>query len=170
MEQMSTLAILEYPDKRLRKVASPVTTFDDALRSTIDQLILKMREDDGAGLAAPQVGISLRLFVMDCSRDYNQPICMINPVILSATDEQISEEGCLSFPNVYTKIMRPTHIVVQYQDEWGEMHTRTAEGLEAHCVHHENDHLDGVLLIDRLSTLKREWFLKKLQKLRRQAS
>lgn len=167
MGQMSTLTILEYPDKRLRKVAVPVTTFDDSLRQTVAQLFLKMAEDDGVGLAAPQVGISLRMFVMDCSRDRTRPFCMINPEIVATTNEEISEEGCLSFPNLYAKVKRANQLTVQYQDEWGEAHTLTAEGLEAHCIQHENEHLDGILFVDHLSSLKRQWLLKKLDKSRR---
>ena len=169
MVQMSTLAILEYPDKRLRKATTPITQFDDPLRNAVAQLFHTMYTDEGVGLAAPQVGLSLRLFVMDCSRDKSRPFAMINPVILSSTDEGISEEGCLSFPNIYTKVKRAGQLVVQYLDAWGETQSLTTEGLEAHCIQHEIDHLNGVLFIDHLSGLKRQWLLKKLEKSRRLA-
>ena len=166
---LSRFAILEYPDKRLRQVAPPITHFDEALRHTVAQLFDQMYADDGVGLAATQVGLPLRLFVMDCSQDKSRPVCMINPEIIEASNPQISEEGCLSFPKVYTQIHRPAHVIVRYQDEWGEVKTYTADDLEAHCIHHERDHLDGILFIDHLSVLKRQWLLKKLDKARRQA-
>jgi peptide deformylase len=169
MAQMSTLTILVYPDKRLKKPALPVTTFDDSLRQTVSQLFLKMAEDQGVGLAATQVGLSLRIFVMDCSHDQSRPFCMINPQILSASDEQISEEGCLSFPGIYIKVKRANKVTVQYQNEWGETHTLTTENLEAHCIQHEMEHLDGIVFIDHLSPLKRQWTLKKLAKTQRLA-
>jgi peptide deformylase len=164
---MSTLKILEYPHKGLREVAPIVTTFDDALRQTINQMFAMMYEDRGCGLAATQVGLPLRLFVMDVSQKQDQPLCFINPEIISKVGDSISEEGCLSFPGVYAKVNRAAEVTVRYHDQDGKEHSLTANGLAAHCIQHESEHLDGILYIDLLSKLKRMMLLKKLDKLQR---
>jgi peptide deformylase len=167
---MSTLKVYQYPHKVLREVAPPIVNFDDALRSTIKEMIALMYQDDGCGLAAPQVGLTLRLFVMDVSKDANQPQCFVNPEILESEGSIAREEGCLSLPGVYAKVTRAEKITVRYQDEHGQSHTLTTDGLGAHCIQHELDHLNGILNIDRLSKLKRTLLLKKLEKLQKAAS
>ncbi len=167
---MSTLKVYQYPHKVLREVTPPVVHFDDALRATVKQMIATMYQDDGCGLAAPQVGLGLRLFVMDVSKEANQPQCFVNPEILESVGEIAREEGCLSLPGVYAKVTRAEKITVRYQDEHGQSHTITTDGLAAHCIQHELDHLNGILNIDRLSKLKRMLLLKKLEKLQKAAS
>ncbi|MBN9289272.1 MAG: peptide deformylase [Gammaproteobacteria bacterium 39-13] len=167
---MSTLKILKYPQKGLREIAPIVTQFDDALRQTVKEMFEKMYADQGCGLAATQLGLSLRLFVMDTSPQQNQPICIINPEIISKEGESISEEGCLSFPGVYARVMRATKVTVNYQDEFGQPQTMTADGLTSHCIQHESEHLDGVLFIDHFSKLKRMMMLKKLEKVQKAAA
>lgn len=167
---MSTLKVYQYPHKVLREVTPPVVAFDDALRSTVKEMIALMYKDDGCGLAAPQVGLTLRLFVMDVSREANQPQCLVNPEILMSEGEIAREEGCLSLPGVYAKVTRAEKITVRYQDEHGQSHILTTDGLAAHCIQHELDHLNGILNIDRLSKLKRALILKKLEKLQKAAS
>ncbi|MBS0287884.1 MAG: peptide deformylase [Proteobacteria bacterium] len=167
---MSETKILVYPHKGLRTVAAPVTEFDDALRQKVKDLFAMMYKDEGCGLAATQVGLSARIFVMDVSPQQDQPRCFINPEIISKVGESLSEEGCLSFPGVYAKVVRAKEITVRYFDEFGQSHTLVAEGLAAHCIQHEAEHLDGILYIDHLSKLKRMMLLKKIEKLQRAAS
>lgn len=164
---MTTLKVYQYPHKVLREVTPPITQFDNQLVATVKDMIATMYADDGCGLAATQVGLTLRLFVMDVSKDANQPECFVNPEILESEGEIAREEGCLSLPGVYAKVMRAAKVKVQYQDEFGTTHTRDLDGLAAHCFQHELDHLDGVLNIDRLSKLKRALILKKLEKIQK---
>lgn len=164
---MTTLKVYHYPHKVLREITPPITQFDDQLVATTKQMIATMYEGDGCGLAAPQVGLTLRLFVMDVSREANEPQCFVNPEILATEGEIAREEGCLSLPGVYVKVTRAEKITVRYQDEFGKSYTLTTDGLAAHCIQHELDHLDGVLNIDRLSKLKRALILKKLEKIQK---
>ena len=159
------LKILAYPHKDLRKPASPATEFNDSLRHLVKQMFDTMYAIDGWGLAATQVGIPLRIFVMDVSNEKNQPLCLINATIISKESMAESEEDCLSFPGILIKVPRSHKITVQYQDEFGASQTITVEGLQAYCIQHEIDHLDGKLMIDYLSKLKRERILKKYHKL-----
>ena len=168
---MLQLKVLEYPHKALKTVSTPVTIFDDSLRITVKAMLDLMYEDRGCGLAANQVGILKRIIVMDLSRDYTDPRCYINPEILTTEGEVIHEEGCLSLPGLYPKVKRAIKVTFRYQDEFGETHTiEQADGLLAHCIQHENDHLDGILSIDRLSPLKRALIIKKFEKNQKQAS
>jgi len=167
---MTTLKVYQYPHKVLREVTPIVTTFDDALLSMVKQMIATMYQDDGCGLAAPQVGSTLRLFVMDVSKEANQAQCFVNPDIVESEGQIAREEGCLSLPGVYAKVTRAEKITVRYQDERGQSHTLTTDGLAAHCIQHELDHLNGILNIDRLSKLKRALMLKKLEKVQKAAS
>ncbi|MCS5709812.1 peptide deformylase [Candidatus Berkiella aquae] len=165
-----TLKIYHYPHKVLREVTPVITVFDDKLETTTKQMIETMYAGDGCGLAAPQVGLSLRLFVMDISKEANQPQCFINPEILESEGAIAREEGCLSLPGVYAKIERAAKITVRYQDVKGQSHTISVDGIAAHCIQHELDHLNGVLNIDRLSKLKRALLLKKLEKVQKATS
>ena len=165
---MPYLTVLKYPDDRLRLVAKPVTTFDDDLRSLVKDMFSLMYNDHGVGLAASQINIQQRIFVMDCSRSLDNPVCIINPQITEKEGDVTSEEGCLSFPGVYAKLKRAKTIKVSYTDENGVPHERFAQGIESICIQHETEHLDGVLFIDHLSRLKRHRLLKKLEKYQRE--
>lgn len=163
---MALLTILHHPDPRLRQKAEPVQVFDAALQALIDDMFETMYAAPGVGLAATQVGIPLRLAVMDCSEDKAkpQPMVIINPEILSPTDPEIMEEGCLSVPGVGDKIERYKRLRLRALDRHGKPFELDAEDLLAQAVQHEVDHLDGKLYIDHLSSLKRERLLKKLRK------
>lgn len=158
------LTILEYPDKRLLQVCKPVTAFDAPLRDLVQNLFALLKHHEGVGLAAIQVGVPLRLFVMDCSYHQNEPMCLINPQITHKEGLGESEEGCLSLPGIYLKINRATTVTVDYQDVDGKKQTLTKNGLDAFCIQHETEHLDGILNISHLSKLKRAMVLKKMQK------
>jgi peptide deformylase len=165
---MASLFVLVYPDDRLRIKATPVLQFNEALQQEIKDLFETMYEDHGVGLAATQVNIHKRIFVMDCSEGQNAPLCFVNPEIVYSEGEVQSEEGCLSFPGVYAKVPRASKIRVSFLSESGEPQEREFEGLECMCVQHEIDHLNGVTFVDHLSNLKRIRLLKKLQKQQRQ--
>ncbi|GAA4650466.1 peptide deformylase [Kistimonas scapharcae] len=162
---MAILTILEYPDERLREVGVPVETVDDALRTFIDDMFDTMYESKGVGLAATQVNVQKRIFVMDLSEDKSDPMVFINPEITPLTDE-VTEygEGCLSVPGFYESLDRPAKVRVKALDRNGEPFEVECEGLMAVCVQHETDHLDGKLFVDYLSKLKRERIRKKLEK------
>lgn len=161
---MSQLTVLKYPDERLRKVAEPIATVDDALRATIDDMFETMYESQGVGLAATQVDFHKRLFVADCSEDQNEPLVFINPEITKADGHFTNDEGCLSFPGVYAKVERAERITVEALDRNGEKFSLDAEGLLAICIQHELDHLNGKLFVDYLSPLKQNRIRKKLEK------
>ena len=164
---MAKLAILEFPDPRLRKTATPVTTVDDALRNLIDDMLETMYAAPGIGLAASQVDVHKRLLVADVSANGDEPHALINPEILEKDGIQVSEEGCLSVPGYYEEVKRADHIRVRYLDREGRECEGEFEGLLAVCVQHEIDHLDGKLFVDYLSEAKRSRIRKKLEKERR---
>ncbi|WP_043113107.1 peptide deformylase [Solimonas flava] len=166
---MSLLTILHHPDPRLRQKAQPVTVFDAALQTLIDDMFETMYDAPGVGLAATQVGLALRLAVMDCSEDKDQPLPMviINPEILNPDDRVEMEEGCLSVPGIADKVQRYNRLTLRALDRSGQPFELAAEGLLAQAIQHEIDHLDGKLYIDYLSALKRERITKKLAKARR---
>jgi peptide deformylase len=161
---MALLPILHHPDPRLRKKTPPVQKFDQALQQLIDDMFETMYAAPGVGLAANQVGVQLRLAVMDCSDEHDQPIVMINPEVLEPQDRQEMEEGCLSVPDIRDKVQRFNRVRLRALDRHGQPYEMEVEGLMAQCVQHELDHLDGKLYIDYLSSLKRERIKKKLQK------
>jgi peptide deformylase len=161
---MSSLRIIEYPHKGLREIARPITVVDDALRQAVDTMFALMYQAGLVGLAAPQVALSQRFFVMDVSRHQDEGLVLINPEIIAESNYDISEEGCGSVPGVYAKIERPSQLSVRYQDLEGQTTTREFEGLAAFCIHHETEHLNGILFIDHLSKLKRHFIQKKLEK------
>ncbi len=165
---MALLNILHFPDPRLRKVAKPVTEFDDELRQLVSDMFETMYEAPGIGLAATQVDRHIRLLVMDVSEARNQPRCLINPQILEADGDEETDEGCLSVPGFYEKVRRAEHIRVRAQDPHGEISEFEASGLEAVCIQHEMDHLEGKLFVDYLSNLKRNRIRNKLEKMQRQ--
>ena len=168
---MALLNILHFPDSRLRTVAKAVTEFDDELRQFVSDMFETMYEAPGIGLAATQVDRHIRLLVMDVSEARDRPRCLINPEILEADGEEEMDEGCLSVPGYYEKVRRAEHIRVRAQDENGTLSEFEAEGLEAVCIQHEMDHLEGKLFVDYLSKLKRDRIRTKLVKtLKQQAS
>ena len=164
---MTRLTILEYPDQRLRTVAQPVQTVDDALRSLIDDMLETMYESKGIGLAATQVNVHRRLLVLDVSEDQSQPLVFVNPEILSREELFTTQEGCLSVPGIYDDIERARRVRVRALGRDGETFEIEAEGLLAVCVQHEMDHLEGKLFVDYLSELKRQRIRKKLEKERK---
>ena len=166
---MLTLEILEFPDPRLRTVAKPVESFDEALGSLIDSMLETMYAANGIGLAATQVDQHIRLLVLDVSEEREQPKTYINPEIISREGEQVCEEGCLSVPGVFANVKRAGSVRVKARDRNGVLFEEDAEGLHAVCLQHEMDHLQGRLFVDYLSTLKRQMVKKKLEKNRRQA-
>ena len=167
---MTKLAILEYPDPRLRKKAIPVAEVDDALRRLVDSMLETMYAAKGVGLAATQVDVHKRLIVLDVSEERDQPLVLINPELLKLEGSGPGEEGCLSVPGIYDKLSRATHIRVRALDRNGKPFEMDAEGLLAVCVQHEIDHLEGKLFVDYLSELKRQLIRRRLEKERKQRS
>jgi peptide deformylase len=167
---MTKLAILEYPDPKLRTRAEAVTLVDDAVRQLADDLLETMYAANGVGLAATQVDIHRRVIALDVSEGRDQPLVLINPELLSAEGKGPAEEGCLSLPGIYDKLSRPTRIRVRALNLEGEPFEMDAEGLLATCIQHEMDHLEGKLFVDYLSELKRQLIRRRLEKERRQKS
>jgi len=165
---MTKLAILEYPDPRLRTVAAPVEVVDDAVRRLAADLLETMYAAKGIGLAATQVNVHRRVLVLDVSEQRNEPRVFINPELLQAEGRGPGEEGCLSLPDIYDKVPRATHIRVRALGVEGQPFELAAEGLLAVCIQHEMDHLDGKLFVDYLSELKRQLIRKRLEKERKQ--
>lgn len=166
---MSLLTILEYPDRRLRTVATPVESVDDALRALIDDMFETMYDAPGIGLAATQVNVHKQLIVMDISEDKSEPRVFINPQIVAKDGSQVYQEGCLSLPNVFADVKRWNTITVKALDRDGREFTLEADGLLAVCIQHEMDHLAGKVFVDHLSPLKRALAEKKLAKQRKLA-
>lgn len=161
------LEILKYPDPRLKKVSVPVEQFDSKLHRLLDQMAETMYGADGIGLAAPQVGESLRIFLVDLgpSEDRKPKLHeFINPVLSNGEGSISFEEGCLSVPGITEEVNRFEKITVDYQDRNGNKHKVNAEGLLAVAIQHENDHLDGILFVEKLSLLKKRLIKKKLEK------
>src|SRR6202050_5100589 len=165
---MSRLTILEFPDPRLRTRAEPVRVFDDALQRLVADMFETMYAAPGIGLAATQVNVHKALLVMDTSHEKNQPQVFINPEILARDGVEVSEEGCLSVPNIYEEVERSARVLVRAQQADGQWFERELSGLAAVCLQHEMDHLAGKLFVDYLSGLKRERIRRKLEKERRE--
>jgi len=163
---MSILEILHHPDPRLRQKARPVTVFDAGLQTLIDAMFETMYAAPGVGLAANQVGVALRLAVMDLSEDRSAQTVLINPEIISTGAREEMDEACLSVPDYHDTVSRYTSLRLRALDRNGQTFEFDAEGLMAQCVQHEMDHLDGKLYIDYLSSLKWERLKKKLLKRR----
>jgi peptide deformylase len=160
------LEIVKYGDPLLTKRADEITQFDDGLRKLVDDMFETMYGAPGVGLAAPQVGVLKRLFVMDCTAGKNKTkkVALINPVIETEEGEQVGDEGCLSFPGIFVQVTRPQRVIVRAQDTDGSPITLDIMDLEARCVSHETDHLDGELFISYLSPLKRDLTKRKIKK------
>lgn len=170
---MAIRPILTAPDPRLREVSKPVTQVDDDLRALMDDMLETMYDAPGIGLAAIQVGVPLRVIVMDLAGEGEEPAprYFVNPEILDPSDDlAVYEEGCLSVPEFFDEVERPAQCRVRYLDYDGKEQTLDADGLLATCIQHEMDHLEGVLFIDHLSRLKRDRVLKKLKKEQRLAA
>jgi len=168
---MALLEIVTYPNPVLETPGEPVTVFDKKLKQLVADMFETMVAASGVGLAAPQVGVSRRLFVMDCSggRDPQQRVALINPVVLNIEGEQNGDEGCLSFPGVFFPVKRSLRAVVQAQDTSGETFELDGMDLTARCMLHETDHCDGIVFIDHTTVLKREMVKRKMRKLARLA-
>ncbi|KAJ56945.1 peptide deformylase [Actibacterium mucosum KCTC 23349] len=169
---MTIRPILIHPDPRLKKPADPIATFDDALRVLADDMLETMYDAPGIGLAAPQIGVMQRILVMDCVKEEGeepQPMVLINPrVTWESEARNVYEEGCLSIPDQYAEVERPSEVKVSWQDLSGATQEQAFDGLWATCVQHEIDHLDGKLFIDYLKPLKRQMITRKMQKLKRE--
>jgi peptide deformylase len=152
---MARLDILQYPDPRLRRPASPVTAFDGTLARTIGDLFDTLYATPGIGLSAPQIGDQRQVLVMDLSGNAAAPQVYVNPQILSKSAWGLVEESCLSVPGIAGNVIRATQIRVRAQDRNGDSFERELKGMEAVCLQHEADHLAGMLFIDRLSLLQR---------------
>ena len=166
---MALLPILEYPDPRLRKVAAPVTSFTPELRKLVRDMAETMYEAPGIGLAATQVDVHKRVIVMDLSEARDELRVFINPRILAAEGEAECEEGCLSVPGYYDKVVRAAKVRVEARDENGEAFVVEADELLAVCLQHEMDHLEGKVFVDHLSPLKRARLSARLRKKQRLA-
>ncbi len=151
---MAILDILTYPNPRLRKKATQVIDFNDNLRTLIADMFETMQADGGVGLAATQVGVLQRVFVMDWSEDYTQPYCLINPEIVLRQGVQDSQEGCMSVPEIYATVRRAQQVQVNAMTIEGKPISFTFEDGLAACIQHELDHLDGKLFFDYLSPLQ----------------
>ena len=166
---MALLEIVKYPAPVLLAVGKPVEKFDEALQTLVENMFETMYEAEGVGLAAPQVNVSQRFFVMDCSggADPAQKLALINPEIAAREGAQEGEEGCLSFPGIYQKIRRDMRAVVRYQDVYGKWQELDGTELTARCVLHETDHCDGIVFLDRMTVLKREMAKRKIKRLQK---
>jgi peptide deformylase len=166
---MAKLPILEFPDDRLRTIAAPVETVDDEVRRLVDDMLETMYDASGIGLAATQVDVHRRIIVMDVSDDRSSPLVLINPEYTPIGDERDPmQEGCLSIPEYYAEVPRALKVHLKALDRDGQPYELEAEGLLAHCIQHEHDHLEGVLFVDYLSPLKRDRVMKKMQKRHKQ--
>lgn len=154
---MALLPILMYPDPRLRTIAKPIKAIDDVVKTLIDDMFETMYDAKGIGLAATQVDKHVQLIVMDLSKEGEtpDPQVFINPTVTPLTDEKLPyQEGCLSIPEVYDDILRPSRVKINALDKDGQAFEVEADGLLAVCIQHEMDHLNGVLFVDYLSSLK----------------
>ncbi len=164
---MTIHSIIHLPDARLRAPTDIVTIFDANLQQLIDDMFETMYAAKGIGLAAPQIAINKKLAVVDVSNDKSSTLCLINPEIIAKRGEALMEEGCLSVPGVYDKAPRALWVKLSSMDRNGKPYVVEAEGLLAHCIQHEIDHLNGKLFVDYLSPLKRQLARKKLEKIKK---
>jgi peptide deformylase len=170
---MALLPILTAPDPALKKISQPVKQVDASVRKLMDDMLETMYHAPGIGLAAPQVGVLKRVIVLDLAREGEepQPLRIANPEIVWVSDDDATyNEGCLSVPEHYADVVRPGACRVKYLDQDNKQREIAAEGLLATCLQHEIDHLDGVLFIDHLTSLKRNMILRKLLKAKKAAA
>ncbi|HEV2763539.1 MAG TPA: peptide deformylase [Pyrinomonadaceae bacterium] len=161
---MTVLKIVEYPAKVLAGAGDAVTEFGAELDKLVADMFETMYDAEGVGLAAPQIGLPLRLFVMDCD---GLKLVAANPELVETDGEQEGEEGCLSVGKIHAPLKRAARVRLRAQDARGDFYEQDAEGLAARCFQHETDHCDGFLFIDRLSPLKRDMVKKRFQKLKK---
>ena len=163
---MPLLKILIFPDPRLRTVAKAVEKVDDSLKKLTEDMLETMYEGSGIGLAATQVDVHKRVIVIDISEKKDEPLVLINPVLKKVIDPEVKtySEGCLSVPGFYEELERPSEIEISFQDVNGQDHTLIANGLLSVVVQHEMDHLEGKMMVDSISNVKREMIRKKLSK------
>ncbi len=161
--------IVKYPDPVLARKADAVTVFDAELAKLVDDMFESMYAAEGIGLAAPQIGVSKRIFIVDVSfgKEPKDKLALINPEIVSRDGKQLEEEGCLSLPDIRDKVSRAAHVRMRAQDVHGTWFEVEGDELLARAFQHENDHLDGILFIDRVSRLKRELILRRIHKLQK---
>jgi peptide deformylase len=166
---MALLEIVKWPATVLETPGDHVTEFDDKLKKLVADMFETMYTAHGVGLAAPQVGVSKRLFVMDCSGGHDplQRVVLINPEVLTVEGEQSGEEGCLSFPGIFFPVKRSLRAVVRAQNIKGEVFELDGMELTARCMLHETDHCDGIVFIDKTTPLKRELAKRKIKKLQK---
>jgi peptide deformylase len=170
---MALLPILTAPDPALKKISQPVKQVDASVRKLMDDMLETMYHAPGIGLAAPQVGVLKRVIVLDLAREGEepQPLRIANPEVVWVSDDDATyNEGCLSVPEHYADVVRPGACRVKYLDQDNKQQEIAAEGLLATCLQHEIDHLDGVLFIDHLTSLKRNMILRKLLKAKKAAA
>ncbi|MBC7133482.1 MAG: peptide deformylase [Roseovarius sp.] len=164
--------ILIHPDPRLKKVCAPVPEITDDLRRLASDMLETMYDAPGIGLAAPQVGVLSRLIVLDCVKaegEAPRPLVMVNPEVVAASEEtRVYEEGCLSIPEQYAEVTRPSEVELRWIGLDGEEHHEGFGGLWATCVQHEIDHLDGKLFIDHLGAMRRQLITRKMIKFKRE--
>jgi peptide deformylase len=161
---LSILSILEFPDDRLRKKAAPVKSVDSKIKTLLTDMLETMYEAHGVGLAATQVNVHLQVIVIDVSDEKDDPLCLINPVLIEKDGIKEGEEGCLSVPGFFENVSRAEHIRVKALDANGQSFELEARDLLAVCIQHEMDHLNGKLFVDYISSLKRQRIKKKLEK------
>lgn len=170
---MAILSIIAAPDSRLRVISERVSVVGPKERRLLDDMLETMYSAPGIGLSAVQVGIARRMVVIDTAKDPHpqNPVRMVNPEVIWKSDtEELREEGCLSFPDQFVEIKRPLEVEVKYIDEANKKQIRRAAGLEAIALQHELDHLDGILFVDKISSIKRNIILRKMKKLQRKKS
>jgi peptide deformylase len=166
---MAILPILCYPDPRLHKVAQPVTVVDERIQALVADMLATMYDAQGIGLAATQIDVHERVVVIDVSEERDQPMTLINPEIVWASEEkQLGDEGCLSVPGIYDGVERSTSVKLRALDEKGQLREIEAEGMLAICIQHEMDHLLGKVFVEYLSPLKRNRIKTKLLKQQKQ--
>jgi peptide deformylase len=168
---MTIYPILIAPDPRLKFKSELVNEVNDDIRQLMDDMLETMHSARGIGLAAPQIDVHKRIIVVDVVGEDEdpQPLCMANPEIIEVSDEDMShDEGCLSLPEHFSEVIRPTSVRVRYLDHENKICELDANGILAVCIQHEIDHLDGILFVDHISSLKRNMILRKLTKLKKQ--
>jgi peptide deformylase len=160
------LRVIYYPDPRLKRKSLPVTVFDDSLKQTANRMLELMREHKGVGLAAPQVGLNIRLFVVNATGKPEDDRIYVNPILTEADGDEEDEEGCLSLPDINVNVRRPTaRLKMQAQDLDGKPFEEIGEGFITRVWQHENDHLNGVLIIDRMGPVEKLTYRKKLKEM-----
>lgn len=157
MPEPSEFEVVLYPDPILRRVADPIGRFDDALRGLVHAMLARMKKSKGVGLAAPQIGLQQRILVLNPTDDEKEDLALVNPTIVARTGPRVAyDEGCLSFPGIFAEIVRPERCTVKAFDPHGNPLEQEFEGFTSRILQHEYDHLEGVLLVDRMSPAEKQ--------------